>query len=284
MILMKETIFKRRKLSDNYTVINNEIIKDKTLSWKAKGLLIYILHLPNDWQIHLSELQNHATDGKASFNSGWKELVKSGYVEVEQLRGESGQFGKTIITIKDSKSIGNTDFTPQAEKPSTDKPLTGKPLAENQPLLSTNSTKYLNILNTNGIGAEDSISKKHMDLIMDKWNGIEKITNIKFINKNTDRYINLNARYKELCKSKNKDEALSEILNAIENINNSDFLKGNNNRNWIISFDWFVKAGNFYKVLEGNYNNGDKHKSANGKAKKGTAAWFEQEYGNLYSN
>lgn len=35
----------------------------------------------------------------------------------------------------------------------------------------------------------------------------------------------------------------------------SDFLKGKNDRNWNANFDWLIKDSNFAKVLDGNYNN-----------------------------
>ena len=43
----------------------------------------------------------------------------------------------------------------------------------------------------------------------------------------------------------------------------SDFLKGCNNRNWSATFDWLVKDANMAKVLDGNYskNKGRKEKS-----------------------
>ena len=30
-------------------------------------------------------------------------------------------------------------------------------------------------------------------------------------------------------------------------------MQGKNNRNWIISYDWFVNPNNFTKVIEGKY-------------------------------
>ena len=48
----------------------------------------------------------------------------------------------------------------------------------------------------------------------------------------------------------------------IENIRYSSFLKGQNNKNWTITFDWLIKPNNFTKVLEGNYR--DKGDSNNG--------------------
>ena len=44
------------------------------------------------------------------------------------------------------------------------------------------------------------------------------------------------------------------VLEAIENVRNSSFLKGQNGDGWVITFEWFVKPNNFVKVLEGNYN------------------------------
>lgn len=45
------------------------------------------------------------------------------------------------------------------------------------------------------------------------------------------------------------------VLEAIEKIRNSAFLKGQNKDGWTITFEWFVKPNNFPKVLEGNYDN-----------------------------
>ena len=47
-------------------MINKEMAQDKTLSWKARGLLLYLLSLPDDWNIYESELIKHATDGRDS--------------------------------------------------------------------------------------------------------------------------------------------------------------------------------------------------------------------------
>lgn len=44
------------------------------------------------------------------------------------------------------------------------------------------------------------------------------------------------------------------VLQAIEKIRNSSFLRGQNRRGWTITFDWFVRPNNFPKVLEGQYD------------------------------
>jgi len=58
------------------------------------------------------------------------------------------------------------------------------------------------------------------------------------------------------------------VLNAIEKIRNSSFLRGQNRRGWTITFDWFVRPNNFPKVLEGQY---DDH--------EGTASGYDRREG-----
>jgi len=78
--------------------------------------------------------------------------------------------------------------------------------------------------------------------VLEKWNtlNLSKLLNIK-----GTRLKLLNARIKEY--------GLEDVLKAIDNINCSSFLKGQNNRSWVITFDWFIKPNNFTKVLENNY-------------------------------
>lgn len=89
-----------------------------------------------------------------------------------------------------------------------------------------------------------------IQLIVDAWNSLQKDTAIKPVS----RIATSSTRYK-LLSARLKEYGIDNVLNAIENIRQSDFLKGNNDRGWIITFDWFVKPNNFPKVLEGNYCN-----------------------------
>lgn len=87
-------------------------------------------------------------------------------------------------------------------------------------------------------------SSKVQDIIQ-RWNalGLQKIM---AINKGTKRYELLNHRINEY--------GYEKVVQAIENINQSNFLKGHGKNNWTIAFDWFVQHDNFIKVLEENYN------------------------------
>ncbi|SFA70713.1 phage replisome organizer N-terminal domain-containing protein [Clostridium frigidicarnis] len=103
-----------------------------------------------------------------------------------------------------------------------------------------------------GAISKDIVSNNKLQPIIDKWNSLN-LNKLVSINYGTNRYTMLNARIKEY--------GLENILLAIENVKTRPFLKGQNDRGWVITFDWFVKPNNFIKVLEGNYNNNNKEVS-----------------------
>ena len=108
----------------------------------------------------------------------------------------------------------------------------------------------------------NSISSTEVQQIINTWNSLG-LQNIKFIKNNTNRYKMLNARIKEY--------GIDTFLQAINNIRNSSFLKGQNNRNWTITFDWLIKPNNFIKVLEGNYDDKENKGGFNNESRSNTS-------------
>lgn len=140
---MGETRFIKTKKERNYTVIDNTFLKDKSLSWKAKGLMAYFLSLPDDWIIHFSEIEKHATDGKSSLRSAINELKEKGYLKAEQKRVDN-RFAEMVYTIIENPA---EDF-PLTDFQQTEKQKTGNQFTENQPLQNTNNNKLLKGQNT----------------------------------------------------------------------------------------------------------------------------------------
>ena len=130
---------RRAKRDSNFTMISNVGLKDNRLSFKAKGLLSYMLSLPDDWIFYESEIVNHATDGKQSVRTGMKELEKFGYLVKEQKRNSKGKFAKIDWVVSDEPINGDTTtFQPSTAFPSTGNPSTDKRATDNRTLLSTN--------------------------------------------------------------------------------------------------------------------------------------------------
>ena len=96
--------------------------------------------------------------------------------------------------------------------------------------------------------------------IVAAWNQLEVygIKSIIKLSSKSKRYDCLVARLKEYGEE--------NVLKAIENIKQSNFLQGKSSdrRKWFITFDWFVLPNNFPKVLEGNYSNDNMVSEPNG--------------------
>ena len=125
----------RKEKKNNFTVIDNAIFKDRTLSLKATGLLCLMLSLPDNWEYSVQGLSKLTTDGISSITSGLKELTEAGYFRREQ-RYKDGKFAGYEYIISETKKC---DF------PFSENPLTENTLTENHAQLNTNtlSTKEL---------------------------------------------------------------------------------------------------------------------------------------------
>ena len=131
--------------SKNYTTINNTGLRDERLSWKAKGILAYILSLPDDWVFYMEEIATHAKDKISSLYSGMKELKKYGYVKRFPIKDEKGKIIKWETIVYEVPQEEN----PHVEIPQMDIPHVENPHIENQTLLSTNNLLSTNKQNTN---------------------------------------------------------------------------------------------------------------------------------------
>lgn len=128
-----------------WVVIDKEAAHDASLSWKAKGLLLYMLSMPDDWEFYVSELKNHASDGRDSTASGLKELEKAGYLVKTKKRDEEGKFKGYDYNLFEIP-------LPENGKPENGLSVNGKP--ENGKSVTT---KELLKLNTNNTKKEEAI-------------------------------------------------------------------------------------------------------------------------------
>ena len=131
--------------------MDKTFLNDTRLSWKAKGILAYMLSMPDDWTFYLNELVKHSTDGESSFRSGFNELKKYGYVRRERQKREDGTFKWETVVYERP----HTDF-PQVENPQMENPLVENPSMENQTLLNNNKLNN-NKLSNNKLSNDNNL-------------------------------------------------------------------------------------------------------------------------------
>jgi len=88
-----KTIIRKEKGKTNpYTLISRKSLQNPALSWKAKGMLAYLLSLPDNWQVYIKELPKHCKDGIKSTRRAFKELQAIGHISGQKRRNEKGQY------------------------------------------------------------------------------------------------------------------------------------------------------------------------------------------------
>lgn len=138
--LVSETYFVKQHRKDNFTILDNTCIRDDRISWKAKGVHTYLMSLPDDWKIHISEIVNHSSDGKAALYSAIQMLEEYGYIKKIRNRRKDGCFENTVYQVFESPEAkdADTDVHPLTDFPDVDNPDMDYPVLDNRTLLTTN--------------------------------------------------------------------------------------------------------------------------------------------------
>ena len=76
----------------NYTIMSNYHLQDRNLSYKAKGLLSFMLSLPEDWDYSINGLVSISKEGVKAIRNILQELQRYGYLVIEKKQNEIGQF------------------------------------------------------------------------------------------------------------------------------------------------------------------------------------------------
>ena len=132
-----------------YTV-NKDLSEDKGLSWAARGMLIFLLGKPDNWEVSVSHLIKQTEgsskpSGRDAVRGIIKELVEAGYMKADVRREEGGTFNgmdyvvHEVPTKEDSQP--QTDYPSTDDAPKTDNPLTGEPSTDEPPAANPPQTK-----------------------------------------------------------------------------------------------------------------------------------------------
>lgn len=110
--MQSQSIIRVQKNSDNpFVMIDKRIFSDNRISWKAKGILGYLLSKPDDWKVIVGDLVKQSKDGEKSVYSGLRELIDSGYL-VRQACRENGKIVSWEYIVFETPQIENREKEP----------------------------------------------------------------------------------------------------------------------------------------------------------------------------
>ena len=128
----------------DFTIMSNHHLKNKNLSLKAKGLLSYMLSLPEDWNYTIGGLTVVCMEGRDAIREAVKELERQGYVVRTRVRDEQGRLRNaeyTIYEVPQSVQDKPASENPEQGKAAQEKSIQEDSVQENPRQLNTNPTR-----------------------------------------------------------------------------------------------------------------------------------------------
>lgn len=171
-------------------------------------------------------------------------LKKYGYISVIlEYKENTKQVVKRKIYVNNTYQLNNEYPITKKKDTLSIKKEEGYQENKGYPIIkkSEENNTRLNITRCNNNDDEADWKQK----IIGEWNNLDdNIPKLQALNPSTTRYNLIQARIKQY--------GLGKVVEAIQSINQSDFLKGYKT-DFRITFDWFIKPNNFVKVMEGNF-------------------------------
>jgi hypothetical protein len=131
------------KIKDNFTIIPNDIIRNKNISDRARFIFCYMASMPDDWKFYQGVMAKELGYTKDTLRKYIEELLETGYLDREQRR-EVGKFDSYDYTLNFSPCTKNTDTVkirdgknPTREKSS----LINKDLEQRKTIININLDK-----------------------------------------------------------------------------------------------------------------------------------------------
>ena len=85
-------IVRSKRPEKHYTVLGNDIIRDTRLSWRARGILVYLLSMPENWRTTASWLTSNGQEGRDAVRLALTELETIGYLKRQKHQDDRGRW------------------------------------------------------------------------------------------------------------------------------------------------------------------------------------------------
>lgn len=79
--------------SGGYQALPNQLLNDARLSFRARGLLAYMLARPPSWTFSAERIRAEGTEGREAVAAALRELARAGYYRADRYQRPDGRFG-----------------------------------------------------------------------------------------------------------------------------------------------------------------------------------------------
>lgn len=293
----KKTVF-RSHLTCDFVQLPNAMLRDRSLSYKARGILAMLLSNKDTWEVNKGYLQEMGTEGREAIQSAICELEARGYMRYLPQGRDGGKFVVSIWHVYDTPCPINerTNQTKWRDKENFKnsnssvshherEPVHGEPQTANRERQTVNgfpTPKNTSTQNTNertSLGESSPTAPEVVNVpkdehlphapslpktnIISAWN--ELVPSLpSLVSISGKREASFRARWAE-------QPDLEAWKGHFAYIEATDFLAGRcktKDSKFQADFDWLIKPSNFQKIRERKYKQETKNVQSSEQAEK----------------
>lgn len=90
--------------------MEKNIINNRSLSFKAKGLWMYLKDKPTGWRFSVARITSQTADGRDAIKSGLKELEQAGLLKRTKMKNSKGEFCGICYELRGGETIVPLDI------------------------------------------------------------------------------------------------------------------------------------------------------------------------------
>lgn len=200
------------RLENDFTIIPNEILRNKEMKSSTKNILLTMMGLPTEWDFSIAGISACVYEGRETVQKALVELEKLGYITRKRERKENGTLGAMIYTIhqfpvSESENTYKNNFSNQDVK--NHKQVKPKQVSETQ--IST----YNKIKNQNNKTVNSASETHDSDFDFEILQKVTELTDDETIIEAIQYYLD---KYKRFTGKNHPNVSKSALENIIYNI------------------------------------------------------------------
>ena len=106
-------IIRAPRPDSHFTMVRNDVIRRQDLSYKARGLLAFMLSHPDNWRFRIDDLVKAGVDGRHAITTALDELETATLITRKKQRRPDGTWTSQLI-VYDTPQLGITPVDNEA--------------------------------------------------------------------------------------------------------------------------------------------------------------------------
>lgn len=109
------TIVRAPRPEAHFTVLSNSVLRNPDLSFRSRGILAYLLSMPDNWHTSPAALERAGGEGLHAVRTSLKELEEAGYLRRLKRRDDAGRW--VWETWVYDEPVAHAEDPPEVDKP-----------------------------------------------------------------------------------------------------------------------------------------------------------------------